>query len=121
MASPQQKPRIVPELESEFREDEPGYRPTIADPVQPNVHVNQTARPSGNQTGLIIAALIVVLGILFALSFDWTGTSTTPAVTDNSAPATSDPLAPAAPVPATPPAAEAPAAPATQPPATTTQ
>ena len=102
MASPQQKPRIVPEHESEFREDEPGYRQTIADP--PNVNVGQTARPSGSSTGLIIAALIVVLGILFALSFDWSGTSTTPAVTDSSAPATSDPLAPA---PATPPAAEA--------------
>jgi hypothetical protein len=109
MASTQQKPRIVPELEPEFREDVPGYRQTIADP--PNLHVSR----SGSSTGLIIAALIVVLGILFVLSFDWTGTSTTPAVTDNSAPATSDPLAPA---PATPPAAEAPPAPAT-PPATT--
>jgi hypothetical protein len=115
MASTQQKPRIVPELEPEFREDVPGYRQTIADP--PNLHLSESARPSGNTTGLIIAALIVVLGILFVLSFDWTGTSTTPAVTDNSAPATSDPLAPA---PATPPAAEAPPAPAT-PPATTTQ
>ena len=125
MASPQQKPRIVPELESEYREDDPTYRQTIADPVQPNVYVDQTARPSGSSTGLIIAALVVVLGILFALSFDWSGTSTTPAVTDNSAPATSDPLAPAPATPPsaeapTPPAAEAPPAPAT-PPATTTQ
>ena len=125
MAAPQQKPRIVPELESEYREDEPGFRQTIADP--PNVHVSQTARPSGSSTGLIVAALVVVLGILFALSFNWSGTSTTPAVTDGSAPATSEPLAPApatppaAEAPATPPAAEAPAAPATQPPATTTQ
>ncbi len=125
MAAPQQKPRIVPELESEYREDEPGFRQTIADP--PNVYVDQTTRPSGSSTGLIIAALVVVLGILFALSFNWSGTSTTPAVTDGSAPATSDPLAPApaappvAEAPATPPAAEAPAAPATQPPATTTQ
>lgn len=118
MASPQQKPRIVPEVESEFREDETGYRQTIADPVAPKVYVDQTARPSGSSTGLIIAALVVVLGILFALSLDWSGTSTTPAVTDNSAPATSDPLTP---VPATPPAAETPPAPATQPPATTTQ
>lgn len=127
MAAPQQKPRIVPELESEYREDDPAYRQTIADPVPPNVYVDQTARPSGSSTGLIIAALVVVLGILFALSFDWSGTSTTPAVTDNSAPATSDPLvpAPATPpateAPATPPAAEAPTPPATQPPATTTQ
>jgi hypothetical protein len=128
MAAPQQKPRIVPELESEYREDDPAYRQTIADPVQPNVYVDQAARPSGSSTGLIIAALVVVLGILFALSFDWTGTSTTPAVTDNSAPATSDSLAPVTPVPATPPAAEAPTPPAaeaptppaTQPPATTT-
>ena len=30
---------------------------------------------SGSSTGLIIAALIVVLGILFVLSFDWSGTS----------------------------------------------
>ncbi len=88
-----------------IREDDPTFRQTIADPVPPNVYVDQTARPSGSSTGLIIAALVVVLGILFALSFDWSGTSTTPAVTDNSAPATSDPLAPA---PATPPAAEAP-------------
>ncbi len=126
MAAPQQKPRIVPELESEYREDDPAYRPTIADPVPPNVYVDQTARQSGSSTSLIIAALVVVLGILFALSFDWSGTSTTPAVTDNSAPATSDPLAPAPATPPaaeapTPPAAEAPSAPATQPPATTTQ
>ena len=124
MASPQQKPRIVPE-DTEFREDDPTYRQTIADPVPPNVYVDQTARPTGSSTGLIIAALVVVLGILFALSFDWSGTSTTPAVTDNSAPATSDPLAPAPATPPsaeapTPPAAEAPPAPAT-PPATTTQ
>lgn len=125
MASPQQKPRIVPELESEYREDDPAYRSPIADPISPNVYVDQAARPSGSSTGLIIAALVVVLGILFALSFDWSGTSTTPAVTDNSAPATSDPLAPAPATPPaaeapTPPAAEAPPAPAT-PPATTTQ
>ena len=126
MASTQQKPRIVPEVEPEFRDDDPSYRQTISDPVPPNVYVDQASRRSGSTTGLIIAALIVVLGILFVLSFDWTGTSTTPAVTDNSAPATSDPLAPApatppaAEAPATPPAAEAPAAPAT-PPATTTQ
>ena len=124
MASTQQKPRIVPELESEYREDEPGFRQTVADP--PDVRVSQSARPSGSSTGLIIAALIVVLGILFALSFDWTGTSTTPAVTDNPAPATSDSLAPVTPTPPAaeapaPPAAEAPAPPATQPPATTTQ
>ena len=121
MAAPQQKPRTVPELESEFREDDPAYRPTITDPVPPNVYVDQTAPSSGSSTGLIIAALVVVLGILFALSFDWTETSTTPAITDNTAPATSDPLVPVTPVPAAPPAAEAPPAPATQPPATTTQ
>ena len=126
MAAPQQKPRIVPELEPEYREDDPTFRQTIADPVPPNAYVDRAARPSGSSTGLIIAALIVVLGILFALSFDWTGTSTTPAVTDNSAPATSDPLVPAPATPPsaeapTPPAAEAPAPPATEPPATTTQ
>jgi hypothetical protein len=126
MAAPQQKPRIVPELDPDYREDDPAYQQTIADPVPPNVYVDQTARPAGSSTGLIIAALVVVLGILFALSFDWTGTSTTPAVTDNSAPATSDPLVPAPATPPaaealTPPAAEAPAPPATQPPATTTQ
>lgn len=126
MAAPQQKPRIVPELDPEHREDDPAYRQTIADPAPPNVYVDQTARRSGSSTGLIIAALIVVLGILFALSFDWTGTSTTPAVTDNSAPATSDPLAPAPATPPSaeapaPPAAEAPTPPATEPPATTTQ
>jgi len=121
MAAPQQKPRIVPELESEYREDDPAYRQAIADPVPPNVYVDQAAPSQGSSTGLIIAALIVVLGILFALSFDWTGTSTTPAITDNTAPATSDPLVPVTPVPATPPAAEAQPAPATQPPATTTQ
>jgi hypothetical protein len=125
MAAPQQKPRIVPEVEPEYREDDPTFGQTITDPVPPNVYVDQTARPSGSSTGLIIAALVVVLGILFALSFDWSGTSTTPAVTDNSAPATSDPLAPAPATPPsaeapTPPAAEAPPAPAT-PPATTTQ
>lgn len=126
MAAPQQKPRIVPELDPEYREDDPSYRQTIADPVPPKVYVDQTARPSGSSTGLIIAALVVVLGILFALSLDWSGTSTTPVVTDNSAPATSDPLTP---VPATPPvtealappAAEAPPAPVAEPPATTTQ
>ncbi len=117
MASPQQKPRIVPEVEPEFREGDPSYRQTIADPVPPNLYVDQTARAPGSSTGLIIAALVVVLGILFALSFNWSGISTTPAVTDNTAPATSDPLAPA---PTTPPAAEAPPASAT-PPATTTQ
>lgn len=121
MAAPQQKPRIVPELESEYREDDPAYRPTIADPVPPNVYVDQAAPSSRSSTGLIIAALIVVLGIIFALSFDWSGTTTTPAITDSTAPATSDPLVPVTPVPATPPAAEAPPAPATQPPATTTQ
>jgi hypothetical protein len=126
MAAPQQKPRIVPELDPEYREDDPAYRQTIADPVPHKVYVDQTARPSGSSTGLIIAALVVVLGILFALSLDWSGTSTSPPVTDNSAPATSDPLTP---VPATPPAAEAPTppaaeappAPAAEPPATTTQ
>ena len=125
MASTQQKPRIVPELEPEYREDDPSFRQTIADPVPPNAYVDQTTRPSGSSTGLIIAALVVVLGILFALSFDWSGTSTTPAVTDNSAPGTSDSVVPVTPTPPaaevpTPPAAEAPPAPAT-PPATTTQ
>ena len=81
MASPQQKPRIVPEPEPEYREDDPDYRQTIADPVPHQCLYRPSARPSGSSTGLIIAALIVVLGILFALSFDWTGTSTTPAVT----------------------------------------
>lgn len=111
MASTQQKPRIVPD-------PEPEYDPIVGDPVPTNIHVSPQARPSGSSTGLFIAALIVVLGILFALSFNWTGTSTTPAVTDNSAPAASDTLVPVTP---TPPAAEAPTPPATQPPATTTQ
>jgi hypothetical protein len=114
MAATQQKPRIVPD-------PEPEYDPIVGDPVPTNVHVSPQARPSDSSTGLIIAALIVVLGILFVLSFDWSGSSTAPSVTqDSSAPVTPDPLAPATPAPATPPAAEAPTPPATAP-STTTQ
>ena len=110
MAAPQQKPRIVPELESEYREEE--YQQPIGDPVPPDVYVNQATRPSGSSTGLIIAGLIVVFGILFALSFNWAGDSTAPPVTqNNTAPATPDPLAPVTPAP---PAAEAPTPPATE-------
>lgn len=112
MAAPQQKPRIVPG-------SEPEYDPVVGEPLPPTFPVSEQAQPSDSSTGLIIAALVVVLGILFVLSFDWSGTSTTPAVTqDNAAPATPDPLAPA---PATPPSAEAPTPPATEPPATTAQ
>jgi hypothetical protein len=116
MASTRQKPRVV-------SDPEPEYEPIVGDPLPPNVHISASARPSDSSTGLIIAALIVVLGILFVLSFDWTGTSTGPAVTQNStAPATPDATAPATPVPSTPPAAEAPSPPATPPePTTTTQ
>lgn len=105
MASTQQKPRVVPD-------PEPEYEPIVGDPVPTNVHISASARPSDSTTGLIIAALIVVLGILFVLSFDWTGTSTGPTVTQNN-------TAPVTPVPSTPPAAEAP--PATAPAPTTTQ
>jgi hypothetical protein len=112
MASTQQKPKVVPD-------PEPEYEPIVGDPIPPNVHISSSARPSDSTTGLIIAALIVVLGILFVLSFDWTGTSTGPTVTQNTtAPITPDATAPAAPVPATPPAAEAPTPPE---PSTTTQ
>jgi hypothetical protein len=115
MASTQQKPKVVPD-------PEPEYEPIVGDPIPTNVHISASARPSDSSTGLIIAALIVVLGILFVLSFDWSGTSTTPAVTqDNAAPATPDATAPATPVPSTPPAAEAPTPPATAPEPTTTQ
>ena len=64
--------------------------------------------------GLIIAALIVVLGILFVLSFDWTGTfNRAGRNADNSAPATSDPIGSGNPGSgSTPPAAEAPTPPA---------
>ena len=118
MASTQQKPRVVRDPEPDYREEEPGYRQTITDPPE----ISPSARPSDSSTGLIIAALIVVLGILFVLSFDWSGSSTAPSVTqDSSAPATSDPMAPATPAPATPPAAEAPTPPATAPAPTTTQ
>jgi hypothetical protein len=114
MASTQQKPRVVPD-------PEPEYEPIVGDPVPTNVHISSSARPSDSTTGLIIAALIVVLGILFVLSFDWTGTSTGPTVTqDSSAPAAPDATAPTTPAPATPPAAEAPA-PAAPASSTTTQ
>jgi hypothetical protein len=114
MASTQQKPKVVPD-------PEPEYEPIVGDPVPTNIHISSSARPSDSTTGLIIAALIVVLGILFVLSFDWTGTSTAPTVTqDSSAPAAPDATAPATPAPATPPAAEAPAPPAPAP-STTTQ
>lgn len=113
MASTQQKPKAVPD-------PEPEYEPIVGDPIPTNVHISASARPSDSSTGLIIAALIVVLGILFVLSFDWSGTSTGPTVTqNNTAPVTPDAMAPATPVPATPPAAEAP--PATAPAPTTTQ
>jgi len=114
MASTQKKPKVVPD-------PEPEYEPIVGDPVPTNVHISSSARPSDSTTGLIIAALIVVLGILFVLSFDWTGTSTAPTVTqESSAPAAPDATAPATPPPATPPAAEAPA-PAAPAPSTTTQ
>ena len=112
MASTQKKPRVVPD-------PEPEYDPIVGDPVPTNVHISSSARPSDSSTGLIIAALIVVLGILFVLSFDWTGTSTGPTVTQNNT--TPDATAPATPVPSTPPAAEAPMPPATAPAPTTTQ
>jgi hypothetical protein len=111
MASTQQKPKVSPD-------PEPEYEPIVGDPVPTNVHISASKRPSDSSTGLIIAALIVVLGILFVLSFDWTGTSTGPTVTQNNT-ATPDATAPATPVPSTPPAAEAP--PATAPAPTTTQ
>jgi hypothetical protein len=118
-ASTQRKPTIVPEYESEFPRN-------VEEPVPPDVHISQSAQPSAGSTGLIIAALVVVLGILFVLSFDWSASTTAPSVTqNNSAPATPDALAPVTPIPATPPAAEATTPPATevapQPPATTTQ
>jgi hypothetical protein len=113
MASTQKKPKVEPG-------PEPEYEPIVGDPVPTNVHISSQARPSDSTTGLIIAALIVVLGILFVLSFDWTGTSTGPTVTqNNTAPVTPDATAPATPAPSTPPAAEAP--PPAAPAPTTTQ
>jgi hypothetical protein len=113
MASTQQKPKVV-------SDPEPEYEPIVGDPVPTNVHISASARPSDSSTGLIIAALIVVLGILFVLSFDWSGTSTGPTVTqNNTAPAAPDAMAPVTPVPSTPPAADAP--PPTPPAPTTTQ
>jgi hypothetical protein len=114
MASTRQKPRVVPD-------PEPEYEPIVGDPVPTNVDISPSAQPSDSSTGLIIAALIVVLGILFVFSFDWTGTSTGPTLTqNNTAPATPDATAPTTPAPSTPPAAEAP--PPTAPaPSTTTQ
>ena len=131
-ASPQQKPRVVPEYESDYQQNTGGS-------VPPDTRINQSTTSYGGSTGLIIAALVVVLAILFALSFDWSSNTTAPTVTqENTAPAAPDALAPATP-PATPPAAEAPPAtppageattppagdattpPAATPPATTTQ
>ena len=121
-ASPQQKPRVVPEYESDYQQNTGGS-------VPPDPRINQSTTSYGGSTGLIIAALVVVLAILFALSFDWSSNTTAPTVTqENTAPAAPDALAPATP-PATPPAGEAttpPAGdattpPAATPPATTTQ
>jgi hypothetical protein len=66
--------------------------------------VSERAEPADRTTGFIIAALVVVLGILFVLSFDWSSTSTAPVITqDNAAPATPAPETPpvVAPVPVT--------------------
>jgi hypothetical protein len=89
MANAQRKPTIVPDPESE-------YDPSVEEPIPATVHVSERAEPADRTTGFIIAALAVVLGLLFLLSFDWSGTSTAPVVTQDNA-------APSAPAPETPP------------------
>jgi len=94
MATAQRKPRIVPD-------PEPEYDPGVETPVPSAFQVSERAAPADRSTGFIIAALVVVLGILFVLSFDWSGTSTAPVVTqDNAAPATPAPETPPATAPA---------------------
>lgn len=90
MANAQRKPSIVPD-------PAPDYDPSLDEPVSSGFPVTEPAAPVDRSTGFIIAALVVVLGILFVLSFDWGSTSTAPVVTQDSA-------APIVPAPETPPA-----------------
>lgn len=90
MANAQRKPGIVPD-------PAPDHDPNLEEPVSSAFTVNERANPADRSTGFIIAALVVVLGILFVLSFDWGSTSTAPVVTQDSA-------APIVPAPETPPA-----------------
>jgi hypothetical protein len=94
MANAQRKPSIVPD-------PAPDHDPNLEEPVSSAFPVNERAEPADRSTGFIIAALVVVLGILFVLSFDWGSTSTAPVVTQDSA-------APVTPAPETPPASVTP-------------
>ncbi len=97
MANAQRKPGIVPD-------PAPDHDPNLEEPVSSAFTVNERANPADRSTGFIIAALVVVLGILFVLSFDWGSTSTAPVVTqDNAAPVTPAPETPpvVAPAPVT--------------------
>lgn len=89
MANAQRKPGIVPD-------PAPDHDPNLEEPVSSAFTVDERSNPADRSTGFIIAALVVVLGILFVLSFDWGSTSTAPVVTQDSA-------APIVPAPETPP------------------
>lgn len=78
MANAQRKPNIVPD-------PAPDYDPSLKEPVSSAFPVNERDEPADRSTGFIIAALVVVLGILFVLSFDWGNTSTAPVLTQDSA------------------------------------
>ena len=105
MANAQRKPSIVPDPAPDYdpRLEEP-VDPRLEEPVSSAFPASERAAPADRSTGFIIAALVVVLGILFVLSFDWGSTSTAPVVTqDNAAPVTPAPETPpvVAPAPVT--------------------
>lgn len=94
MANAQRKPTIMPDPEVD-------YDPNAEEPIPATVYVSERAEPTDRSTGFIIAALAVVLGLLFLLSLDWSGSSTAPVVTqDNAAPATPAPESPPVTAPA---------------------